>query len=186
MEIEYDLESEASPITVVGRSLQAFAKEAEFTARRGVMADLYPYIVAASKRMSARAIARFLEEEHEVKVSAVTVAKAIRNPGKYWMFFFDTIEPHLRRLQDAHGFSLNSLLFDEDAFDAFCRHGEKPEHISAGDPEDLDQWLRDYSQAVGVVQEKWYSLDAELRREAKGYLEGQLEEFEKSVEEEEK
>lgn len=186
MSVEGVNTTEISRTTEIGRSLQEFAKEAEFSARRGVVADLYPYIVAASKRMSARAIVRFLEEKHAVKVSAVTVAKAIRNPAKYWMFFFDTIEPYIRRIQDAHSVQMESLLFDEEVFQKFCREPDHPKHISASSPEELEQRLDEYAEAVSVIEEKWFGLDEELRLEAKAYLEKQLADFRKSLEEEEK
>lgn len=178
--------AEVSRTTEIGRSLQEFAKEAEFSARRGVVANLYPYIVAASKRMSARAIARYLEESHDVKVSPVTVAKAIRNPKKYWMFFFDTIEPYIRQIQDAHDVQMESLLFDELLFEQFCRTQDAPTHISASTPEERQQRLDEYVEAVSVVEEKWYGLDEQLRLEAKDYLEKQLADFRKHIYEEEK
>jgi hypothetical protein len=173
-----------SRTTEIGRSLQAFSKDAEFTARRGVVAELYPYIVAASKRMSARAISRFLEEEFEVKVSAVTVAKAIRNPKKYWMFFFDTLEPYCRRIEEAHHLPLEAFLFQEEFFEQCCN--EEPKYVNAAVPEVAEERTEDYWEAVRIVQEKWYGLDEELRHEAKTYLAGQLEEFEKKVNAEEK
>jgi hypothetical protein len=181
-----DIDSpEISRTTEVGRSLLEFAKEADFSARRGVVADLYPYIVAASKRMSARAIARYLEEQHDVKVSAVTVAKAIRNPKKYWMFFFDTIEPYARRIQEGHNVAMESFLFDYDVFEHFCHTDEQPKHLVANNAEELEAAFDDYAEAVTIIEEKWFGLDDEIRRDAQAYLANQLEEFNKVVDEDE-
>jgi hypothetical protein len=173
--------SQISKPVLVGQSLLEFSKEAEFSARRGVVADLYPYVVAASKRMSARAITKFLEKEHEVKISAVTVAKAIRNPKKYWLFFYDTIEPYADRIQDAHNVAVESFLFDEKVFKHFCGTGDAPKHLAARDRDDYETALEEYHEAVAILNEKWFGLDEELRREAQIYIEKQLAEFEAEV-----
>jgi hypothetical protein len=179
-------ENEVSRTTAIGRALEKFSAEAEFSAQRGVVADLYPYIVTASKRMSARAIARFLEEEHKVKISPVTIAKAIRNPKKYWMFFFDSIEPYARKIEEAHNISMLSLLFQEEVFEMHCHTDEHPEHLVAGNAEEFEAAEDDYREAVGVIMEKWFGLSEELRRDAQGYLEKQLTEFQKAVNKEKK
>jgi hypothetical protein len=58
--------------------------------------ELFPFIFEASQRMSARAISRFLLEEQGVKLSAVTITKALNDPKKSWNAFFDTIDPSAR------------------------------------------------------------------------------------------
>ena len=50
--------------------------------------------------MSARAISRFLMEEQNVKLSAVTITRAINDPKKSWNAFFDVIEPSARVIAD--------------------------------------------------------------------------------------
>src|ERR1039458_2242941 len=47
----------------VGQKLLAHSKSAEFTARRGLAVELYPFIYGASSRMSAPAISKFLAME---------------------------------------------------------------------------------------------------------------------------
>jgi hypothetical protein len=175
-----DSSSLSKPV-LIGRSLLEFSKETEFSARRGAVADIYPYVVIASKRMSARAIAKFLENEHGLKISAVTVAKAIRNPKKYWMFFFDTIEPYANLIQSAHNVAMESFLFDERVFEHFCGTSDPPKHLDALDFDDYQTALGNYHEAVGVIDEKWFGLDHELRREAQIYIEKQLTEFEAQV-----
>ncbi|HEX5397543.1 MAG TPA: hypothetical protein VFY06_00650 [Verrucomicrobiae bacterium] len=170
----------------VGRSLQEFSKETEFSARRGAVAEIYPYVVAASKRMSARAIARFLEKEHGLKLSAVTIATAIRNPKKYWMFFFDTIEPYAAIIENAHNVAMKSFLFNAEVFEHFCGAGDPPKHLSASGPDDYDDALAEYHEAIGIINEKWFELDEELRREGQMYLEKEIEKFEDQVRREKK
>jgi hypothetical protein len=55
----------------------------EFTMERSSLEELFPYIMIASKKMSARAISRWFEEKKNLKISAASVAKAIREKDRY-------------------------------------------------------------------------------------------------------
>ena len=62
--------------------------EQEFTAERSSLEELFPYIIIASKTMSARAISRWFEEKKNIKISAASVAKAIREKDHYcWLIY---------------------------------------------------------------------------------------------------
>ena len=80
----------------IGLKLVGHSKSTEFTANRGLVIELFPFIFEASQRMSARAISRFLLDEQGVKLSGVTITKALNDPKKSWNAFFDTIEPSAR------------------------------------------------------------------------------------------
>jgi len=82
--------------TDIGLKLVGHSRETEFSANRGLVIELFPFIFEASHRMSARAISRFLLEEQDVKLSAVTITKALNDPKKSWNAFFDIIEPSAR------------------------------------------------------------------------------------------
>jgi hypothetical protein len=181
METKEANESQASRTAVIGRSLLKFAEEGDFSARRGVVADLYPYIMAASKRMSARAISRYLEKDHEVKISAVTIAKAIRNPSKYWMQFFDAIEPCARRVSEAHNVSIDSLLFGKEVFEHFCHTESEPKYIQGCTDEDREAELEEFAQAVDFLEAKWFSLDEALLKTARYYLQAEIKKSEAEV-----
>src|ERR1035437_3237553 len=77
----------------VGQKLVGHSKSAEFTANRGLVVELFPFIFEASERMSARSISRFLQEEQNIRLSAVTITKALNDPKKNWLSFFESIEP---------------------------------------------------------------------------------------------
>jgi hypothetical protein len=79
--------------TDIGLKLVGHSKSTEFSANRGLVIELFPFIFEASQRMSARAISRFLLEEQGVKLSAVTITKALNDPKKSWNSFFDIVEP---------------------------------------------------------------------------------------------
>src|ERR1022692_3026771 len=76
----------------VGQKLVGHSKSTEFTANRGLVIELFPFIFEASERMSARAISRFLQEQENIRLSAVTITKALNDPKKSWVSFLDTIE----------------------------------------------------------------------------------------------
>src|ERR1039458_10527667 len=82
--------------TDIGLKLVGHAKSTEFTAHRGLVIEMFPFLFEASQRMSARAISRFLLEEQGVKLSGVTITKALNDPKKSWNGFFDSIEPSAR------------------------------------------------------------------------------------------
>ena len=43
--------------------------------------------------MSAKAISRYLAKVQKIKLSIVTVNKALKDPAKNWNLYFDMIEP---------------------------------------------------------------------------------------------
>ena len=55
----------------------------ESSSAHGILDELYPYIYAASSRMSTRAISEWLCEQHNIKVSHSSIAKALRESGEY-------------------------------------------------------------------------------------------------------
>jgi hypothetical protein len=151
----------------VGQKLLAHSKEAEFTAKRGLVVDLFPFIYGASRRMSARAISRFLEKEHGFPLSSVTITKALNDPAKYWQLFFDQIEPHARVWEKDEKIPMKDFLFREKYFpepfesrviQAAAKMMVKPEVI----------------QAVRVLRDKWFSIDYETRLRAQPLLEQRL------------
>ena len=89
-------ETKEVDVAGVGPKLLAHSKSAEFTARRGLVVDLFPFIFGASERMNAKAISAFLEKEQGIKLSSVTVNKALKDPAKNWNLFFDQIESAAR------------------------------------------------------------------------------------------
>ena len=95
----------------IGPKLLAHSKAAEFTARRGLVVELFPFIFGASERMSAKAISQFLEKEQGIKLSSVTINKALNNPAKNWNLFFDMIEPAARKFGEDEMVPMKDFLF---------------------------------------------------------------------------
>lgn len=142
----------------IGKNLIEYASEdAEFSAHRGAIDELFPFIYQASKRMSTRAISRWLSEEQGVKLSAVTIAKALREAGKNWERYWDRIEPVARIVEDSNDFKLEQFLFDDELFEKMIR--DKP--VVSANPD--EQW--EYENATSTLTEEWFSLDESTREQ---------------------
>jgi hypothetical protein len=147
----------------IGPKLLAHSKAAEFTARRGLVVELFPFIFGASERMSARAISQFLEKEQGIKMSAVTINKALKDPAKYWNLFFDQIEPAARRFAKGELAPMKDFLFRREYLLKPIKNPLVNAVAKALVPADVVQ-------AVGILRSKWYVIDWEVRLKARPFL----------------
>ena len=165
----------AGSLIEIGQKLVGHAKSASFTANRGLVIELFPFIVEATERMSARAISRYLEDEQKIKLSAVTITKALNDPSKYWLAFFDMIEPAATVV--AKWFrpcSFDFLFETKRAFQerlSFEREGVITGAIARRTVAFLNPEM---SKAGELLQEKWFSISLGTRIKAKSYLEEHL------------
>ena len=151
-------------VAAIGQDLLAHAQSIDIDGnKRGLVVELFPFIVGAHERMSARAVSRYLKEKHGVKLSAVTITKALNDPQKCWNQFFDTIEPAILAYEKWDKSAKRELfLFDDAAFKAI----EFPGH----------DYLRkkllkfEFAQAIDVLREKWFAIDHDTRMKARPYL----------------
>jgi hypothetical protein len=116
--------------------------------------------------MSSRSISRWLEAQ-EVKLSAATIAKALRNPKSYWEEFFENIEPAARIFAKAHEADIEDFLLDHDTF-SYLR-SKTPVH-DAMTAELASELNREYHAAVAVLNEDWYSFSARVREACLGSI----------------
>jgi hypothetical protein len=169
METEHQKQTSA---TEIGLKLVGHAKSTDFTANRGLVIDLFPFIFEASQRMSARAISRFLLEEQEVKLSAVTITKALNDPKKSWNTFFDMIEPSARVIANWGKWETLQFLFKGRA------RYENVVDKSIGNPVGrlaAKLLLKDdVVSADKLLREKWFCINHETREKAKPFLESRL------------
>jgi hypothetical protein len=132
----------------------------ELCTQRGLIFQLFPFIFEASKRMSCRAIVRWLEA-YGTKLSLATVAKALRNPKVYWQEIYDDIEPAALIVAEAHDLEVRALLANHELFfnlvhdrNTFPSMEDKLPHES---PENIyDQYL----DACSKLQEDWFCMPA--------------------------
>jgi hypothetical protein len=129
----------------------------EFSAQRGLINEMFPYIYEASKRMSSRAISRWLDA-NKVKLSAATIAKALRNPEPYWQEVLDEIEPAAWTVARAHKISPETFLEDEDVFSALEHRTPYIEGVTdKGSRTAFDE----YEAAAGKLREDWFSMPSQ-------------------------
>ena len=158
--------------TDIGLKLVGHSKSTEFTAYRGLVIELFPFIFEASQRMSARAISRFLLEEQGVKLSAVTITKALNDPKKSWNAFFDTIEPSARVIANWVKSEAFALLFKS--------RGAYESHIDKAIGNPIGRFAaklllkEDVVSADRILRAKWFCINTETRQKAKPYLESRL------------
>lgn len=150
-----------------GQKLLAHSKSAEFTARRGLAVELYPFIYGASARMSAPAISQFLATEQGIRLSSVTINKAIKDPAKNWNLFFDLIEPAALIFSKSVGTSMGKLLFVEQYFFEPAKNPILKAVVNAFVREEV-------AKAATILRTKWFNIDWEIRLKARPFLEHRL------------
>jgi hypothetical protein len=159
----------------IGQKLVGHSKAADFTANRGLVTELFPFIFEASERMSTRAISRFFEEEQDIKLSYVTIGKALNDPKQSWLSYFDSIEP--AAITIAKWFrpaSFKYLYVSKSDFDTRMNF-EKEGMIGSAVARGALALLRpDRAAAVKLLREKWIMIGLGTRLKAKSYLEEHL------------
>lgn len=151
--------------SAIGQTLVEHSKSSDRDGKHGLVVELFPSIFGAHERMSARAISRFLKEKHGIKLSAVTITKALNDPKKSWNQFFDTIEPHVKIYENWDKMEKREdFLYDDKAFKVIL-----PNLPGRG-------LLRkalfkfEFAQAINALREKWFSIDLGIRLKARPYL----------------
>jgi hypothetical protein len=150
-----------------GQKLLDHSKSVEFTATRGLVAELYPFIFGAAERMSARAISRFLAKEQGIKLSSVTINKALKDPAKNWNLYFDIVEPAARVWERVEKKRMREFLFKEQIFWKAVQNRFVKAAVNAMLPVEVPP-------AASVLRDKWYAIALEIRQKARPYIEHRL------------
>ena len=74
---------------------------------------LFPYIFIASRRMSLRAISRWLQEKHGVSLSAAAISRALSSQELHLQRLAESIAAPVRYIASEYGFGTLNLLYDE-------------------------------------------------------------------------
>ena len=153
-----DMEEEIS-IKSVGAELVQVAEEWQRSPGE-TLTELFPYVFEASKRMSTRAISRWLEEIHGIKISQPTVSRALRSPKKYWQVFAESLEPYARIVENAVDSTMGSFMHDQRVFDWAL---EQPLRLCGDSPEELDLDSEEVAKAAHFIREHWFCLSPQTR-----------------------
>jgi hypothetical protein len=151
----------------VGDDLVQYAKNAEFCAQRGVLDELFPYIFLASKRLSSRAISLWLKEEKGIKLSFVSIAKALRNADKYWAEIVEAIEPAARLVERAHSVKHEEFLCNRDLFENLKT---SPPTLSGNTEQNVHFAHNDYESALAFLENNWFCYDDDVLEECKPFI----------------
>lgn len=137
----------------IGRYVVESSRQPEAT-ERGLVSQLFPYIYEAAKRISARAISREFKNRG-VKISQVSISKALREKKKYFQAHFDHVEVAARTVERVLGSPASDLLSDEGTFVSAELQTDRNEY----DPD--DEWsLQD---ALSVLRDDWWGFAADFR-----------------------
>jgi hypothetical protein len=163
-------------LNAIGHTLVEHAHNLNLEEKRGLLTELFPYIYEASSRMSARSISKFLLEKFQTKMSAVSIAKAISNPQRYWNRYFDVIEPFAKTFEKgSYHTPMSVFLFDDKTFEEMTK--ALPFHAYKGHWLDLKALCRitvEDEQAANILREKWFCISMEIRLKARPFLESRL------------
>lgn len=134
-------------------------QHATFSHRRGLINELFPFVFEASKRMSCRAISRWLETKGH-PLSAATIAKALRNPSSHWQELADEVEPMARIFAESHRAEITELLRRPELFEALR---EMPPTFQLADQDSVQLAMEAYEDAKQILSENWFLLPSAAR-----------------------
>jgi hypothetical protein len=157
-----------SELQDVGAQLVEHARQDAGFSARGVLGELFPYVQDASQRMSTRAISRWLADTHGIKLSAVSISKALRNPDKYWDEYFDAIEPAAINVENQSEVFMKDFLLQGDLFfnvvEPKCLDLISAGWATNGEVCDADQLNADLQKLNSL----WFNLDESIRARGSG------------------
>ena len=154
----------------VGNSLLEHARDDASTSRHGIVDELFGFIVQASKKMSARAISRFLEEKHGLKISYVTVGRALRQPDKYWNLYYDSIEPHAWVVSESFRKPLKSFISEPEKYQKMLEGKPTYQVDDVKNQSSVFKAEVEFEKAVAVLDDKWFCFDEDILEDARRYL----------------
>ena len=153
----------------VGRELVQYAMETKFSRQRGIVDELFPYMFLAARKMTSRQISAWLQKEKGIKLSFVSIAKALREPDKHWEAMAERVEPAARVLEEAYRVHMRDLLSDKELFEK-CRQ-ETPEPFKG--KTDRPGWglaCGEIGYAFDTLDQEWFWFDDRVRMACLEYM----------------
>ena len=142
----------------IGSELIEHAQQ-EAVPARGKLEELFPYIVVASKHMSARAISRWFEDKKNWKISAASVAKVIREKEDYCRKAVDRARIGADRLAEISELESDAILINENG-EKEALIQEYSDNLNGTD----EQKARSHYLIVGLkMLNEWNDLPEEIR-----------------------
>lgn len=128
---------------------------------------LFPYVYIASRRMSLRAMSKWLKDSHDVDLSAAQISRALRQPDLHLSRLAEFIAPMVTYLAVAYQADAWQLLYGEtdehgpSYFEELCSTVDPSQFGDFSDP----RW--DELQYFGSV---WHPIPHEVKQLLEPYL----------------
>lgn len=145
-----------------GRDLAEFAYQIPEDLARSRSEILFPFIYIASKKMSSRAISRWLTEEKGVDFSAASVAKLLRESARYFQFIVDRVQPLAEHIAAQVGVDAETLLFTPFGTD-LAEKGLREDFPGV-------EAFAYSGRVLSELHDEWFDLDEEIRFRCKPYF----------------
>ena len=151
----------------IGKELVEASKSA--SSARGMVEELFPWIYVASKRMSLRAISRWLEETKDLKISHVSIAKALKNADEHFEAILDNVWPSAVTIGKELDITPVEVLFDMPSADG-VKDWNDPDAIASLIDRKPTANLDDYSDAILNYTDYWLVYPPQARAECKRFV----------------
>lgn len=164
------MESEKPPIASIGKELVGVSNGIERSPGEW-LGQLFPYILEASRRMSTRAISRWLKENHGLEISQPTLSRALRRPERYWQDFASYIEPFARIVAEGAKVGMEKVLYpDPGAEDCIFEDLVKIPTTGGEAYDEAHQLYHEFVEAALFVKENWFALSPAMRSQCREYF----------------
>ena len=159
--------TEDHSIRDAGNDLIEYSKNFGEEETRSLTELLFPSIFTASKRMSARAISRWFEENKGIKFSAASVSKALRNQERYLEKIADRVQPIAEHVAKTLEVDVAELLTEKTPPPDVLREMQGHSAIDADHYLELESYL---NRSINELRKEWFSLDGEIRVRSLSYF----------------
>ena len=144
----------------IGKELVQASKES--LSARGIVAELFPYIYEASKRMSARSISRWLEDTQNIKLSHVSISKALKNADEHFEAILDNVWPAAKLIGE---------IFNETPLEVlYPKNAANPDLWNITELPSADEEFNDQRDALIKLRDEWFALPVRVREQCIRFL----------------
>jgi hypothetical protein len=128
---------------------------------------LFPYIFIASRRMSLRAISRWLDEKHGVSLSAAAISRALNSSELHLERLAESIAAPAQYVASVYGFETLDLLYGEAIEDGPTKFENLAKHTHAQPVSENDIARWDEMQSLAAF---WEPIPHEVQLLLKPYI----------------
>lgn len=154
---------EITNLREAGTQLAEFADMISKEESRTRSEVLFPYIFLASKKLSSRAISRWLSEKKGIDFSAASVAKILRESDKYFRLIAEGVQPLAEHVSAQFGGDAEELLLQPWGQDRLN------DQINKSHPG--EEAIGYTMKVLNELREEWFNLDEEIRFRCRPFFE---------------